>query len=181
MCSHSSLATSLVSLGRMQLLVCSRTHACTHRIPHAGFARFSLARLSLINLFGRTIVRNAADNLIGRKGPTMQRQCNTRGRGLHQGGAAIMFAWTGSVCFSLVPRFCCSPLPPDGGSRGASRVCRANPSKPEKSGAPRQRLTTVRPEDRRRIGNGSGNPSLCCSFNRATDRADNAQAISLFN
>jgi len=109
MYSHSSLPT--VSLGRMQrMLVCSRTHACTHRIPHAGFARFSLARLSLINLFGRTIVRNAADNLIGRKDPTM---CDTRGRGLHQGGAAIMFAWTGFVCFSLVPRFCCCspPLP----------------------------------------------------------------------
>lgn len=44
----------------------ARTHARTQVcIPHAGFARLSLARLSLINLFGRTIVRNATGNLIG--------------------------------------------------------------------------------------------------------------------
>lgn len=48
----------------------ARTHAC---IPHAGFARLSLARLSLINLFGRTIVRNTAGNPIGWKGPTIHR------------------------------------------------------------------------------------------------------------
>lgn len=55
------------------LLAYGRTygrHAC---IPHAGFARLSLARLSLINLFGRTIVRNPTGNPIGWKGPTMYR------------------------------------------------------------------------------------------------------------
>jgi len=48
----------------------ARTHVS---IPHAGFVRLSLARLSLINLFGHTIVRNATGNLIGWKGRTMHR------------------------------------------------------------------------------------------------------------
>lgn len=37
-------------------------------IPHARFARLSLARLSLINLFEHTIVRNAATHPTGRQG-----------------------------------------------------------------------------------------------------------------
>lgn len=128
MCSHSCSLLRFCQDAQwmsIQLLVCSRTHARTHCIPHAGFARFSLAQLSLINLFERTIVRNATDNPIGRKGPTTS--CNARG--LHcpiKGKQPSCSRELVLYVFHSPFEFTSSPMVVE---KHVSRVCRANPGK----------------------------------------------------
>lgn len=72
-----------------------RQHHCELCIPHARFARLSLAQLSLINLFERAIVRSIAAHPIGGSVDGEPR--------LLLRGAAMVSAWTGFVCFSLRP------------------------------------------------------------------------------